>query len=71
MFNSCTTNRKTTNTGLEYQLDLGSSSSINSPNYLIAAHQTQASARPANKTNKFAFFDQVDVRRHFVQNDEV
>ena len=34
-FDSWTTDRKIVNTGLEYQLDIGSSANINSPKYLI------------------------------------
>ena len=37
-FDSWTTGRKTVNTGVEFQLDIGSASNINSPKYLIAAH---------------------------------
>ena len=38
---------------------------------LIAAHQTEAWAEPSNKANNIAFFDQGDVRKYFVDDDEV
>ena len=48
-FDSRTTDRKTVNTDVEFQLDLGSASNINSRKYCIAAHETGARAGPANK----------------------
>ena len=41
---SWTTDKKSANTDLEYQLVIGSSSISNSPEYLVAAYQTEARA---------------------------
>ena len=41
-FDSWERDRKTINTALDYQLDIGSSSTINTSNYLSAAHKTEA-----------------------------
>ena len=67
------TDRKPVNKGNEYQLDKGSGSNINIPLYLIVAHQkTQREnmARPPNQYNN-AIFDDVNVKRHFVEIDGV
>ena len=42
---------------------------INSPDYLIIAHQTAARLRVPNKTNNFAIFDILSVRKYFVDID--
>ena len=47
-FDSWATHRKTVDTGVEFQLDIGSPSYIISPKCLIAAHQTGTRAGPAN-----------------------
>ena len=60
---SCTTDRRMVNTRLEYQLHIGSSSNISSPNYLIAAHETEARTKVPNKANKIAVFDHLDARK--------
>ena len=41
-FDFSTIERRTFNTGLDYQIDINNSSDNNSPKYLIAAHQTEA-----------------------------
>ena len=56
---------------MDYQLEKGSSTTINSPKYLIAADQTEARARYANKANSVALFDDVDVRKNFVEIDGI
>ena len=70
-YESWTTDRKPVDTAREFQLDISSASNINSPLYLIAAHQkTQRPdhANPANNlsNNRFnnAIFDHVDVRKY-------
>ena len=68
-FDSWTTERKVVNTGLEYQVQIGSAQNIKSPKYLIVAHQTAARAAAANKANNIAFFDNLDVRKYFVEFD--
>ena len=43
-------------------LDIGSSQKVNIPKCLIGAHQTRARADTANKNNKIAIFDNLDLR---------
>ena len=67
MFDWWTTDRRTINTGLDYQCVKGSSSDIKNPTYLIAAHQNEAGTGVPNKANKIALFDHYDVRKYFVE----
>ena len=69
-FDEWTTDRRIVNTGLEFQLDIGSASNINSPKYLIAAHQTAANSN-VNKTINNAIFDNLDVEQYFVEIDGI
>ena len=62
-FDSWSTDRKTVDTQLEYQIDIGSAQNINSPKNLIKAHQTGARIGVPNKVNNVAFFDNLDVRK--------
>ena len=66
-FDSWTTDRKTVDRGGEYQLDIGSSSNINCPKCLLAAHQAKARSGPANKTNIIGNFDHFNIRNFFVE----
>ena len=70
-FDSRATERKTVNTGVEFQFDIRLSSSINSPEKSTAAHQTQAKAGYANNEKSMAFFDNVDVEQYFVEIDGI
>ena len=72
-FDSWVTDRKPVNTGNEYQIDIGSASNINIPLYLIVAHQKAQRENPARPPNQFnnAIFDNVDVKRYFVEIDGV
>ena len=70
-FDSWTTDRKIVNTGFEYQVDIGSSANINSPKYLIVAHQTAARSGASNKANNISIFDNLDVRKYFVEIDGI
>ena len=72
-FDSWVTDRKPVNTGNEYQLDIGSASNINIPLYLIVVHQKTQRDNPARPPNQFnnAVFDNVDVKRYFVEIDGV
>ena len=56
---------------LEYQVDIGSSANINSPKYLIVSHQTAARSGTSNKANNISIFDNLDVRKYFVEIDGV
>ena len=72
-FDAWVTDRKPVNTGNEYQLDIGSASNKNIPLYLVVAHQkTQRHNPPRNAIQfKNAVFDNVDVKRCFVEIDGV
>ena len=45
------------------QVDIRSSQQVNSPKYLIGAHQTRARADTANKTNNIAIFDNLNLHK--------
>ena len=65
--------RKPVNAGNEGQLGIRSASKIKAILYLIAAHQKPQRDYPARPSNQFnnAVFDNVDVRRYFVEIDGV
>ena len=71
-YESWTTDRKPVDTAREIQVDMSSASNINSPLYLIAAHQKTQRPDPANPANNLsnnrfnnAIFDHVDVRKYY------
>ena len=68
-FDSWYTERKIVTNGGEFQIDIASSPSTNSPKYLIAAHQTEDRVGTASKENNIAIFDHVDVKKYFVEID--
>ena len=68
-FDSWYTERKIVTDAGEFQADIASSQNINSPKYLIAAHQTEARVRTSNKRNNVSIFDHVDVTKYFVEID--
>ena len=77
-YESWTTDRKPVDTAREFQLDISSASNINSPLYLIAAHQKTQRADPANPAknlfnNRFnnAIFDHVNVRKYYSEIDGI
>ena len=45
------------------QLDIGTSQHVNSPKYLIDAHQTRTRADAANKNNNVAIFDNLNLQK--------
>ena len=53
------------------QWDIGSSQKVNSPKYLIGAHQTRTRADTANKNNKIAIFDNLSLQKYYVEIDSV
>ena len=65
-FDSWTSDRKTVDTQLEYQADIGGARNFNSPKYLIAVHLTAARIGVPNKANNVAIFDHLDVRKYHV-----
>ena len=71
-YETWTTNRKPLETAKEFQVDISSASTKNSPLYLIAAHQKTQRPDPANLANilsnnrfNIAIFDHVDVRKYY------
>ena len=53
------------------QLDIGTSQHVNSPEYLIGAHQTRSRADIANKNNIIAIFDNLNLQKQCVEIDSV
>ena len=53
------------------QLDIGTSQHVNSPKYLIGAHQTRIRADTANKNNNIAIFDNLNLHKLYVEIDSV
>ena len=53
------------------QLDIGTSQHVNSPKYLIGAHQTRTRSDTANKNNNFAIFDNLNLQKYYVEIDSV
>ena len=53
------------------QLDIGTSQHVNSPKYLIGAHQTRIIADTANKNNNIAIFDNLNLQKYYVEIDSV
>ena len=51
------------------QVDIGTSQQVNSPKYLIGAHQTRNRADTAAKNNNIAIFDSLDLRKNYVEID--
>ena len=52
-----------------YQVDIGSAQSVNSPLYLIFAHQTEVRSALPNKRNIISRFDNINVRKYFIEID--
>ena len=53
------------------QMDICTSQHVNSPKYLIGAHQTRTRADTANKSNNIAIFDNLSLQKFFVEIDSV
>ena len=52
-----------------FQVDIGSAQSVNSPKYMICAHQTEARSGLPNKRNNISIFDNINVRKYFIEID--
>ena len=52
-----------------FQVDIGSAQSVNSPKFLICAHQTEARSTLPNKRNNTSIFDNINVRKYFIEID--
>ena len=53
------------------QMDIGTSQHVNSPKYLIGAHQTRIRADTANKNNNIAIFDNLNLQKYYFEIDSV
>ena len=53
------------------QVDIGSAQSVNSPKYLITAHQTAARINAPDKELNISGFEYLNVRKYFVEIDSV
>ena len=53
------------------QLDFGTFQRVNSPKYLIGAHQTRTRADTANKDNNIAVFDNLTLQKYYVEIDSI
>ena len=51
------------------QLDIGSSQNVQSPKYLIGAHQTKDRIDGAISTKNVAVFDNLDLRKYYIEID--
>ena len=52
-----------------FQVDIGSAQSVNSPKYMICAHQTDPRSALPNKSNNISIFDNINVRKYFIEID--
>ena len=56
---------------MEYQVDIGSAQNVHSPKFLSAIHETAARKGVPNKASKIAVFDNLNLRKVFVEIDRV
>ena len=68
-FDSWKCDEKPIDTKLEYQVDIGSAKNLNSPKHLSVAQQTAARIGVPNKANNVGVFDNLGVRKYFVDID--
>ena len=53
------------------QMDIGTSQHVNSPKYIIGAHQTRIRADTANKNSNIRIFDNLNLQKYYVEIDSV
>ena len=70
LFDSSSTDRKTIDTQLEYQVKIGNAQKIGTPKNLIEAHQTEARIGVSNKANNVAAFVNLNIRKNHVEIDD-
>ena len=51
------------------QLHVGSSQNVQSPKYIIGAHQTRARSDTANRNNNIAIIDHLNLKKYYVEID--
>ena len=54
-----------------FQPDIGSAQQVNSPKYLICAHQTKDRTNAPNKKINFAAFDNLNFPKYHVEMDSL
>ena len=52
-------------------MDIGSSQQVNSPKYVIGAHQARIRSDTANKNNSIAIFDNLNLKIYHIEIDSV
>ena len=52
-----------------FQLDIASAQQVNSPKYLICAHQIEVRSGLPNKRSNISIFDNINVRNNFIEID--
>ena len=78
MFNEATKNKLKISFGEYYterrvisdmitQADIGIAQQVNNLKYLIGVHQTRTRRDTADKNNNIAIFDNIDLRKHYVE----
>ena len=67
-FDECYTERRIV-TDQIFQVDIGSAQSVSSPKFLIYALQTHARSALPNKRNNISRFDNINVRKDFIEID--
>ena len=53
------------------QMDIGTSQHVNSPKYLIGAHQTRIRSDTADKNNNIAIFDNLNLKKYHIEIESV
>ena len=53
------------------QIDIGSAQQVNSPKYLVCAHQSAARLNVPDKELNVSIFDNINVRKYFVEIDNI
>ena len=70
-FDSWSTDRKTVDTQLEYQVDMDSAQNIISPEKLIVAYQPAVRIGTPYEAYNVAVFDNLNMRKYHVDIDDV
>ena len=64
-YDSCFTDRKLVDTGLEFQIEISSSRKTNRLECLLVTHQSTVRIRAPNKLNIIPIFGNTDLRNYF------
>ena len=61
------TDREVVNDGKVFEIDFGSAQNVNLPKFLVATPRLQVRIGISNKANNTAIFENLDVKKHFVE----